>query len=95
MPNALLSALSHAYDIALPESVLCCSNRPLLDGTLTNAQMSIASHAGGTMNALITNSQRIFCGETSIKGNYITGPFISCVILQGCQVLTWMSQYRK
>ena len=60
MPNALFSALNHAYDKALPESVLCWVNRPSFDGTLTKDQMSIASHAGGTTNALIMKSHRIF-----------------------------------
>ena len=60
MPRALLSALNHAYDNALPESALCWVNKPSFDGTLTKDQMSMASHAGGTTNALIMKSQRIF-----------------------------------
>lgn len=96
MPKALFSALSHAYDIALPERVLCCWKRPVLDGTFTNAQMSIASHAGGTTKALITKSQRIFCGEMSIKGNYpqLESAFHPLHRRKRVQ-RTWMSQYKK
>ena len=69
IPRALFIALSHAHEKSLPEIDADCENNTPCDGTLTNAQMSIASHETGTTMAFATNSHRIFCGETNMNGN--------------------------
>lgn len=60
IPNALFNALSQAQDNALPDTVADCAKRPSLVGTLTNDQISIETHAIGTMIPFATKSQRIF-----------------------------------
>ena len=68
-PIALLKALSQAHSCSFPLKVSFGLRRELFGGTLTSAHMSSANHVGGTMIAFAENRNRIFCGETNIKGN--------------------------
>lgn len=69
MPKALFRALSQAQLAALPPNAACLVFKLLLGGTLTIAQIKIASHALGTIIALAMNKWRIRWGETSMNGN--------------------------
>jgi hypothetical protein len=68
-PIALLKALSQAQSSSLPLKVFFGLGRDLFGGTLTNAHMSRANHIGGTMIAFAKKRNRIFWGETNMKGN--------------------------
>jgi hypothetical protein len=68
-PIALLKALSQAHSSSLPLKVCVGVRRERLGGTLTNAHMSRANHVGGTMIAFAKNRNRIFWGETNMKGS--------------------------
>lgn len=68
-PMALLKALSQAHSSPFPLKVSFGLRRELFGGTFTNAHTSRANHVGGTMIAFAENRNRIFWGETNIKGN--------------------------
>lgn len=94
MPKALLRALSHAHEKLLPVKAACSPKRPLDAGTLTKAQMSMASQVGGTIKALTKKSQRIRCGDTSRNGNLLKSQHLE-KLETGRDERTCISQYRK
>ena len=68
-PTALLNALSQAQSSSFPPNVSFGVRRDLLGGTLTNAHMSRANNAGGTMIDFARKRYRSFWGEMNKKGN--------------------------
>lgn len=59
--------------MSAPCTVACCTKSPSRGGTLIIAQISIASHIAGTISAFAMKSQRMRCGEISMKGNCTGG----------------------
>jgi hypothetical protein len=68
-PSALFIALNHAQLSWEPLSVECRGFKLVLGGTLTIAQMSMLSHASGTMMDLAVKKWRSFCGDNNMMGN--------------------------
>lgn len=71
IPIALFMELNHAQLAALPESTECLVLRLILGGTLTMAQINIASQVGGTIMAFTMKRCLIFCGDISRNGSWI------------------------
>jgi hypothetical protein len=72
IPNALFRALSHAQSMELPLNDEPFEARLILGGTLIIAQIRIAIHAKGTIMDFAVKKCRIFCGETSMNGSWIS-----------------------
>lgn len=71
IPNALFIALNQFHENCVPVIAACSAKSPLEGGTRTNAHITIASHAIGTIMPLMKNKYLTLCGERSMKGSWI------------------------